>query len=266
MLMNFTQQYFLEKEPDYLKKELYQLVKSDESIFDFIHETSHDGLWCWDLENPENSWSNPNFWKLLGYNPEEQHRPSSWQEIILSDDQKKVIENIQINYKNPDFKDDQTVRFIRSNGNIAWIRCRSIAIQNEDGIPLRMVGTFKDVTQEIHTPAKWKQDHKMLLSELDRQSIFVFRTDSQGKFTYVNNYFCNQIGLNNAEVIGTSSVQHIIPQDRPKYREAIEKCILQKNVPHKVILRQCLPNQNYLTYEYVIQAFIDENLATEELL
>lgn len=39
---------------NYLKKELYELIKNDESIFDFIQESSLDGMWYWDLENPEN--------------------------------------------------------------------------------------------------------------------------------------------------------------------------------------------------------------------
>ena len=40
-------------ETNYLKKELYELIKSDERIFDFIQESCLDGMWYWDLENPE---------------------------------------------------------------------------------------------------------------------------------------------------------------------------------------------------------------------
>lgn len=43
---------------NYLKKELYKLIKSDESIFDFIQESSLDGLWNWDLEQPEEEYIN----------------------------------------------------------------------------------------------------------------------------------------------------------------------------------------------------------------
>lgn len=37
----------------YLKKELYDLVKADNTIFDFIQESSLDGIWYWNLEKPE---------------------------------------------------------------------------------------------------------------------------------------------------------------------------------------------------------------------
>lgn len=35
---------------NYLKKELYELIKNDETIFDFIQESALDGMWYWDLE------------------------------------------------------------------------------------------------------------------------------------------------------------------------------------------------------------------------
>ena len=42
---------------NYLKKELYDLVKTNPSIFDFIQSGSLDGMWYWDLENAENEWN-----------------------------------------------------------------------------------------------------------------------------------------------------------------------------------------------------------------
>jgi hypothetical protein len=45
----------------YLKRELYQLVQEEESIFDFLQNGSLDGLWYWDLENPEQRMVEPAF-------------------------------------------------------------------------------------------------------------------------------------------------------------------------------------------------------------
>lgn len=38
---------------NYLKDELYTLINNDTSIFEFIQSGSLDGIWYWDLENPE---------------------------------------------------------------------------------------------------------------------------------------------------------------------------------------------------------------------
>ena len=43
----------------YLKTELYEIIQKDSTIFDFLQENSLDGIWYWDLENPENEWLSP---------------------------------------------------------------------------------------------------------------------------------------------------------------------------------------------------------------
>lgn len=40
-------------ESNYLKRELYERVSCEPSIFEFLQRGSLDGLWYWDLENPE---------------------------------------------------------------------------------------------------------------------------------------------------------------------------------------------------------------------
>ncbi|MDC0535305.1 hypothetical protein OAO18_05765 [Francisellaceae bacterium] len=57
----------------YLEKELHQLIKNDPSVFEFLQSGSLDGLWYWDLENPEIEWMNHRFWELLGYDPAEKN-------------------------------------------------------------------------------------------------------------------------------------------------------------------------------------------------
>jgi spermidine/putrescine-binding protein len=89
-----------ESSDHYLKDELYDLIKKDESIFDFIQYSLFDGLWYWDLENPENEWMNPRFWQVLGYNPEDMpHTPASWQNIIDPDDLQKAKEMLTLHFQ-----------------------------------------------------------------------------------------------------------------------------------------------------------------------
>jgi hypothetical protein len=68
---------------NYLQKELYELTRNDDKIFEFIQHTTQDGMWYWDLERPENEWMNPVFWKTLGYDPSKKpHKISAWKEIV----------------------------------------------------------------------------------------------------------------------------------------------------------------------------------------
>ena len=104
-------------ETNYLKKELYDLIKSDARIFDFIQDTSLDGMWYWDLENPEEEWMNAKFWDVLGYDPSEMpHKTSAWRDIIHPEDLKIATERITQHFENPDYPYDQTVRYTHKNG------------------------------------------------------------------------------------------------------------------------------------------------------
>lgn len=132
----------------YLKTELYDLIKKEDTIFDFIQESSLDGLWYWDLEHPENEWMNARFWKTLGYDPDEMpHSSSSWQNIINQDDLKVAFDNFTKHLENPNHPYDQVVRYTHKDGSIVWIQCRGMAIRNKEGKPIRMLGAHHNITE-----------------------------------------------------------------------------------------------------------------------
>ena len=39
--------------PHYLYQELYERLKTDENLFSWFEQGATDGLWYWDLLNPE---------------------------------------------------------------------------------------------------------------------------------------------------------------------------------------------------------------------
>ncbi|MEM1121178.1 MAG: PAS domain S-box protein [Bacteroidota bacterium] len=134
---------------NYLRKELYELIKSDESIFDFIQESSLDGLWYWDLTKPEEEWMNAKFWTTLGYDPNKMpHKAAAWQDIIHPDDLALATENVGKHLADPNYPYDQIVRYRHQQGHTVWIRCRGLAIRDEEGNPVRLLGAHNDVTDE----------------------------------------------------------------------------------------------------------------------
>jgi len=134
---------------NYLQKELYELIKTDHVVFDFIQNAALDGLWYRDIENPENEWMNPKFWLTLGYHPDEMpHKISAWLHIIHPDDLKSATDNFNRHCENPDHPYDQVIRYTHKNGATLWIRCRGWAIRDKDNKVIRMLGTHTDITKE----------------------------------------------------------------------------------------------------------------------
>jgi len=136
-----------EQEQHYLKQELDLLMSEGPEIFNFVEASSLDGMWFWDLENPEHEWMSDRFWRTLGYDPaEKEHRAAEWQDIIHPDDLRVAKENVTRHLADPSFPYDQIVRYKHRLGKTVWIRCRGLAIRDQDGRPIRFLGAHNDLT------------------------------------------------------------------------------------------------------------------------
>lgn len=182
------------KEP-YLKKELYDLIKSDNEIFEFIQSGSLDGIWYWDLESPENEWMSPKFWETLGYNPDEKkHLTSEWQDIIFQEDLTVSTENLERHSADPDHPYDQIVRYKHKNGSTVWIRCWGLAIRNENGKAIRMLGAHTDITDLKET----EKEISRLTNEYEKvfngtqDAMFLIKVFSNSDLRYVRNNLAHQ--------------------------------------------------------------------------
>lgn len=157
---------------NYLKDELYNLIQSDISIFEFIQSGSLDGIWYWDLENPENEWMSPRFWEVIGYDPNEM-KPlaSEWQNIIFQDDLQIATKNFQQHLADPNHPYDQTVRYKHKNGSTVWVRCRGIAIRDKDGKPVRLLGAHNDITTIMNMKCEIEELNRNLMQKVNEDYL-----------------------------------------------------------------------------------------------
>ncbi len=147
----------------YLQQELYERMRSDPVIFDFLQSAVLDGIWYWNIERPEDEWMSPDFWRLFGYDPAQMpHRPSAWQDIIFPEDRDLAIENFQRHCADPDHPYDQLVRYRHRDGGTVWVRCRGLAIRDDQGRPLRMLGAHQDVSDLVRAQHELQQANERL--------------------------------------------------------------------------------------------------------
>jgi len=220
-------------EENYLQNELYDLINNDTSVFEFIQSGSLDGIWYWDLENPENEWMSPKFWKILGYNPDEKkHLASEWQDIIFQEDLKLAAENLEKHCADPDHPYDQIVRYRHKNGSTIWIRCRGLAIRDENGKAIRMLGAHTDITdlkrteKEIH---RLKEEYKKVFNGT-QDAIFLMKVLEDGGFRYVRNNLSHQhkTGISLEEIKNKSPQELLGRKKGDIVSENYRKCLLAR--------------------------------------
>ena len=108
----------------YLKDELYDLVKRDDSIFEFLQSGSLDGVWYWDMEKPDNEWLSPEFKALFGYEDHEVPNTAEWwQKNISPEDLPAVLERFEAHLKDPSVPYDrklQAQEWFKGVGQVSW--------------------------------------------------------------------------------------------------------------------------------------------------
>lgn len=164
-----------EFDDNYLKKELYDLIRKDSQIFDFIQSSSLDGIWYWDLENPSEEWMSERFWTTLGYDPKKMpHQSDAWQDIINQEDLEEALLNFTAHCEKPEHPYEQVARYQHSDGSTVWIRCRGLAIRDNNGKPIRMLGAHTDITSLKRTEESLAENNNALISANDELTSFAF--------------------------------------------------------------------------------------------
>lgn len=153
----------------YLEEELYSKIQSDSRIFDFLQESSLDGLWYWDLNDPEQEWMSPQLWRLFGIDPATKtHRAAEWQDIIFPDDLAVALDNFRKHVEDPSHPYDQVVRYRHADGSTVTVRCRGMVVHDADGKPHRMLGAHNDLTKLKRIEAQLFEANAALAAELAR--------------------------------------------------------------------------------------------------
>ncbi len=208
---------------NYLKGELYNLIKKDESIFKFIHESSLDGMCFLNLENIKNAWMNDKFWRTLGYNPTEGlHKSISWQNIVFKDDLLLVLNNLKKHIEDPNYASDQIIRYKHKNGKTVWLQCRGIVIRNNRGKAIRMLYTHHDITaqKEIEEYLKKSEEKFRLLVQSTTDVIWIYNVSKQC-FTYISPSIYNLRGYTVEEAMQLKFEQTLTPDSAKKARKLL---------------------------------------------
>ncbi|MBN3563281.1 sensor domain-containing diguanylate cyclase [Aliamphritea spongicola] len=213
----------------YLRKELYALIQSDRKTFEFLQRASLDGLWYWDLQDPEQEWMSATFWQTLGIDPaQKKHLASEWQDLIFQEDLALALDNFNKHLADPDHPYDQVVRYKHASGSTVWVRCRGMAIRDSEGTPIRMLGAHNDITQqmemeqqlnhnllkmdELYTSTKLALDESQALFDMSPDALI--QSDTNGMIVRANAEASILLGFSNEELL-KMNVDELVP---PAYR------------------------------------------------
>jgi diguanylate cyclase (GGDEF)-like protein/PAS domain S-box-containing protein len=121
-------------------------LHASEELYALTTHGANDGLWDWDLQKDQASFSAR--WKsMLGYAEDEiSNRPEEWFSRVYPEDYPALERALAA------YLDGQTAHFqhehrmLHNDGNYYWMLSRGVAVRDEAGKARRMVGSQTDIT------------------------------------------------------------------------------------------------------------------------
>jgi PAS domain S-box-containing protein len=145
------------------RKMLEETLRDSEYRWKFAIESSGDGVWDWNIQTDEVTYSKR--WKeMLGY-AEDDILPTEqeWENRIHPDDQAYVAEIVQAYLDGKTAAYTVEYRLLCKNGDYKWIMARGMVVsRSEDGKPLRMIGTHTDISECKQVEEALRQSQKEL--------------------------------------------------------------------------------------------------------
>ena len=165
------------------RRESEELLKISNERFENVADATNDAIWDWDIQKNTVYWGK-GFKKLFGYdNLKDQQSFEDWIKYIHKDDLKRIEEEIEVLLYDKSLKNFyQDYRFLKKNGEYAYVKDRGLVIRNDQGIAIRMVGAMADITHHKEYEASLKK----LNSELKSQAIELTRSNEElEQFAYI---------------------------------------------------------------------------------
>ncbi|MCX6120741.1 MAG: PAS domain S-box protein [Ignavibacteriales bacterium] len=202
------------------RKRAEEALRKSEETLSRITNSIEDVIYSVNGQTQEFTYLSPAFEKLLGYTIADV-RQMGGRRAFLS----KVIEGGQFAEQDVEF--EKLRSNIKSEAPIweAWWRCKdgSLVCLEDRSIPtydgerlLNTDGVLRNITDRKHAEKAINESQALYHSLVEQLPAGVFRKDSEGRYVFVNSYFCQLKGLNADEILGKT------PHELSVYESAIE--------------------------------------------
>ncbi|MGI4833015.1 MAG: sensor histidine kinase [Janthinobacterium lividum] len=236
------------------------------AVTDFLQNILLDGLWYWNLLAPAEAWVNAKYWQTLGYGPDELPTPpEAWRAPLHPADLAEAQQAAEACLREPNRPFDQLLRATHRNGATVWMQCRGLVLRNEANTTAWLLGALFDVSHEKQAQVQAEELAEQYCQVLSSESVYIVKTDTQGDYTFANEYFYERFGYGQ-DIIGTSSLLSIVAEDRAKCLETVMQCFAQPTVHHHVVLRKLAVDNTVKSNHWEMKGLLDEQGRLLEIL
>ena len=177
-------------------------LEESEYRWKFALEGSNSGVWDWNLETNDVFFSKQ--WKkMIGFEDHEiTGSLEEWEKRVHPDDLEDTYKQIQDHLEGRTDIYTSEHRVLCKDGSYKWILDKGMVIKwDDDGKPVRMIGTHLDLTERINAEERLKREKEKLQRILKTSLDGFFIVDLKGNFLDANDSYCKMIGYSHDELL-----------------------------------------------------------------
>ena len=172
------------------------------------------GHWEWDLRKNEGRWSEE-FARIVG-RPKDtplKNVRNAVKSVVHPADREKVLRARKdlINSRSPY---DVEFRILRPDGTNRHVHSRAQLDFDEDGVPIRMVGTTHDITERRRAEEVLRESEMRHRTLYEKTPVMVHSIDQEGRLVSVSDTWLDTLGYTRDEVIGRASTDFLTETSR----------------------------------------------------
>jgi PAS domain S-box-containing protein len=213
------------KQKDDLADSQKQLKRLSESLeesnlrYSYVNKATSEAIWDWDVVRDQMFYGD-GYQKLFGYPASKNWESSNfWEDRIHPEDKERVSESMDEFLISKLELWESEYRYLKADGNYAYVSDKSYAIRNDAGVAIRMIGSMQDITVRKEE----EEALKILESAISNihDSVLIASNKPNFPIVYANQAFISVSGYNWDEIKGQNPIFLLGKNVSPKFLHEI---------------------------------------------
>lgn len=226
------------------------LVEANER-WDWVVRATNDGVWDWDLLQ-DTAYFSPRWKEMHGFkNMDPSESITDWSARIHPVDRQRVIGKLEEYLAGtlPKFCEEYQIQ--RKDGTYFWVFDRGIAILNDQGRAVRMVGAETDITGRKEADEALRRREHEFRTLADNVPAFFSYIDREQRYRFVNKRYEEFFGRSDEEIAGMSVKDLLGPDGYAQVQPHLGKAFAGEPASFEYELKMPADGVHYLSVQYV---------------
>jgi PAS domain S-box-containing protein len=237
------------------RKQHEQALQRSEARFRSVWERSADGIRLTDREGVTRA-VNPAYCEMVGMKPAElEGRPFT---VIYGEgdpDNPGRLARYRERFHRQTVEHHMERKVTFRNGRTLDLEWSNSFVEFEPGAPL-LISIFHDITKRNRAEEALRDSELLYHSLLENLPQNMFRKDTAGRFTFVNQRFAETVGRAREEILGRTDTDLFPPELAAKYRED-DRRLMESRKPYETIEEHHTPDRGRFFVQVIKTPLVD---------